>query len=198
MRIVRYKIVSGNPCIHVLFVHRVRWGPSGHHCGWGRGFLLCVRRWLIKPIWARNVLWQWGHGIVGTVYGSAARVFLSRRCFWAAAVLVASHCWAHNVCSDEVQECIWRLYMKNIIRPASTSTYYTRRIDVPRTLNRTGNSPFEYSSPSDQLWSSLNYDLVNATPLRKLEALHIFCTVLVLAALVLFDKLKSWVSWTST
>jgi len=57
-------------------------------------------------------------------------------------------------------------YLMNMIVPASTLGYRMRSnirnsLDVPRTLNRTGDLAFNVAAP--RLWNIFNQDLLNAT-----------------------------------
>ena len=56
-------------------------------------------------------------------------------------------------------------YLTNMIASASTSAYRMRSnmrnsLDVPRTLNRTGDLAFSVTAP--RFWNTLNQDLLNA------------------------------------
>ena len=62
----------------LLFVRRMRRGPSHHPFLWGwGGHFLCVRRWLMRPICAWKSLLQWGQGMVAGARGCRAFSFLS-------------------------------------------------------------------------------------------------------------------------
>jgi len=57
-------------------------------------------------------------------------------------------------------------YLMNMIVPASTTAYKMRSnmkntLDVPRTLNRTGDLALSVAAP--RIWNTFNHDLLNAT-----------------------------------
>jgi len=65
-------------------------------------------------------------------------------------------------------------YLMNMIVPASTSAYrmgsnMKNSLDVPRTLNRTGDLAFSVVAP--RLWNTFDQDILNATTLHNFKTL---------------------------
>jgi len=62
--------------------------------------------------------------------------------------------------------------LTDMIAPVSTLAYRMRSnmknsLDVPRTLNRTGDLAFSIAAP--RLWNTFNQDLLNATALHNFK-----------------------------
>ena len=59
------------------------------YSSWGWGWSLWVQRWLVRPIHAQKVLWQYGQGMVAAVGDLFALFFLTCLCCSADVILLA-------------------------------------------------------------------------------------------------------------